>query len=460
MAVPTYGATSTNVMFNSLPNATSTGPAFFGATGNIFYVQSINPQASNSNTRGASPLLPYASLNYALLQVTPNNGDVIYVMPGHVEAVTGAAGLNFATGCDGVTVVFQGNGADRAQINLTTSTAAQVVIAANNVALINPKFVAGIDAVAAAVSVTGTDCTLINVEYFDATAIYTTIQVITTNAAKRFTINGYTYYEGTAGTTKTEAIRIVGGDHHRIMNLNITGTFSTSNFNNVTTATTVFVGQNWYLNNLNSATVPVSFVSTSTGAVAGATLVATTGAISSSFVTASNVVFDITSVGTIPGATGANGVPLGGNAGSGGELYIQGAAKTPTSGTMTLFTITGGPIIVTELCGVVTSTIQSQATTLKFTAVPTAGSATDVCATGDLNALAAGNLLIPVTSFATALPITLTAGVGPVAAATLITSFTMGAGIVRVTWGASSSGAVQFSMRYKALAANVSVVAN
>ncbi len=92
----------------------------------------------------------------------------------------------------------------------------------------------------------------------------------------------------------------------------------------------------------------------------------------------------------------------------------------PQTTTKVLFTITGGSIRVLGMYGIVTTAIGAVANATKITVTPTVGgTATDICGTGDINAAAAGDILIPITSFATALSIN-TAGVivdGPSATA-------------------------------------------
>src|SRR5271168_3555582 len=279
------------------------------ATGNVYYVQALNVNAKdNAITNGSSPLTPFKTLNFALSQCSSNTNARIYVMAGHIETVSAAAGLTAATGtADGVTVIFEGNEADRAEINFTTATTAQFTITANNVTLVNPRFVNSIDALAAAVSITGSDCKIYNGQFFDGTTIYATIQIITTNAANRLTIVGWTYYEGTAGTTKTEAIRIVGGSNHRLTQLVITGSFSTSIVNNVTTATKALYAVGWFLNNLTPGPT-FTYVATSTFSGSG------------------------------------DSAPQGINA-SASEVVASKVVALPASATtQTIFTVTGGPI--------------------------------------------------------------------------------------------------------------------
>lgn len=124
----------------------------------------------------------------------------------------------------------------------------------------------------------------------------------------------------------------------------------------------------------------------------------------------------------------------------------------PQTTTKVLFTITGGPIIVSCIFGIVTTIIGAVANATKLTATPTVGgTATDICATGDINAAAAGDILIPITSFATALSIN-TAGVivnGPSATAQA-TGFIMTPGTILVNCAGSDGGTgrVQWFMRW------------
>lgn len=104
--------------------AISNSPAAFLArlgiysTGNIFYVDSgatgAADSVSNSGTDLSSPL---ATIDYAIGKCAANNGDVIIVMPGHAETVSGAAGINFDVA--GVTCIGLGEGAARPTITMS-----------------------------------------------------------------------------------------------------------------------------------------------------------------------------------------------------------------------------------------------------------------------------------------------------------------------------------------------------
>lgn len=85
--------------------------------GNIWFVDSGHANAVDSEGAGQNPDVPFATLDYAIGRCTANNGDVIYVMPGHAETVSAAAGIDFDVA--GVKVIGLGAGADRPTITMS-----------------------------------------------------------------------------------------------------------------------------------------------------------------------------------------------------------------------------------------------------------------------------------------------------------------------------------------------------
>lgn len=85
--------------------------------GNIFYVDSGHTMARDNALNGRRPDVPYATIDYAIGQCTASNGDVIVVAPGHTETISAAAGINMDVA--GVSIMGQGNGADRPAITLS-----------------------------------------------------------------------------------------------------------------------------------------------------------------------------------------------------------------------------------------------------------------------------------------------------------------------------------------------------
>ena len=63
-------------------------------TGNIFFVDSGKTTAGGDTAgKGRNPDFPFLTADFAVGQCTPNNGDRIYLMPGHAETLSTAAAL-------------------------------------------------------------------------------------------------------------------------------------------------------------------------------------------------------------------------------------------------------------------------------------------------------------------------------------------------------------------------------
>ncbi len=158
-----------------------------------------------------------------------------------------------------------------------------------------------------------------------------------------------------------------------------------------------------------------------------------------------------------PNPTNFTGFPYGLSAPGVGMMAMTAPLALPQTATKTIYTITGGPIRVLKIFGLVTTAIGAVANATKLTATPTiGGAATDICATADLNAAAAGDLLLTAPSFATGLSI-ITAGVGPVAASTLFNAFIMTPGTILVNCAGSDGGTgrIQWFMHYEPLSVGI-----
>src|SRR5205823_4088091 len=114
-------------------------------------VQSTSSNAGDSSGKGQTPDAPFATINYAITQCTADNGDLILVLPGHVETVTAAAGV--ALNLAGVTVLGCGDGRQRPKVNFTTATAASFDVTAARGRVENLWFKCAIDAQTAMLNV-------------------------------------------------------------------------------------------------------------------------------------------------------------------------------------------------------------------------------------------------------------------------------------------------------------------
>jgi hypothetical protein len=128
---------------------------------------------------GQNPDAPFATLDYAIGQTTANNGDVIYVMPGHAETYDGN-GEGFDLDVNGVKVIILGEGADRATFTFS-HVGANCTMSGDSCSIKGfPRFITGIDSVVNMLAVTGDDPD-INLEILDTTDVEVIDPVIATS---------------------------------------------------------------------------------------------------------------------------------------------------------------------------------------------------------------------------------------------------------------------------------------
>jgi hypothetical protein len=123
----------------------------------------------------------------------------------------------------------------------------------------------------------------------------------------------------------------------------------------------------------------------------------------------------------------------------------------PATATGTLFTVTGGRIILTSIVGEVTTIIQAQANAVKLISTPTTGTAVDLCGTVDINGKEAGCLLGITGTLATAMTAS-NAG-----ATVTMTPLVIPIGTIGLNTAATNTGATKWVMMYFALDDGASV---
>ncbi|MGL4553971.1 MAG: hypothetical protein ACRC33_22655 [Gemmataceae bacterium] len=236
---------------------------------NVFFVDSTSSNKGDSSGRGLSPDAPFATLDYAVGQCSANEGDVIFAMPGHVETVTAAAGLDLDVA--GIRIIGLGQGRNRPAVTFTTATTADLDVDADNITVENVYFnLTGFDALAAPLDVNAAGFTLRDCEFNTGDATNQAVLAILTDAnASRLTVEGC-IFRGTADAGTAACIRIVGGDGHVIRNNFFSGAYTTSlgAIDNVTTACTNALVEDNSINNLTaSSTKAMVFVAASTGQI-------------------------------------------------------------------------------------------------------------------------------------------------------------------------------------------------
>src|SRR3990167_1129294 len=108
--------------------------------GGVFFVDSTHANKVNAVGAGRSPDKPWSTLAYAFSSDVLTAGDVVYVMPGHTEAI--AAARTIIMDIAGVKVVGLGWGSKRPTFTFTTVAGANIEINAIALWLENLLFVA------------------------------------------------------------------------------------------------------------------------------------------------------------------------------------------------------------------------------------------------------------------------------------------------------------------------------
>lgn len=190
-------------------------------TGNIFWVDSGSATGSDSAGYGQNPDAPFLTLDYAIGNCTANNGDTIYVMPGHAENL----GADSAVDVDvaGLRIIGIGWGGSRPTFT-ATAVAGDFKLASSCNWIENLLFVGGIDATTGMIEVAGTDNTLVDIEYRDVTGQATDVLMFI-DGADRCHVDGFKFI-GAAAAGANSAISVNGADDLHLENLYIYGNFA------------------------------------------------------------------------------------------------------------------------------------------------------------------------------------------------------------------------------------------
>lgn len=176
--------------------------------GDIYWVNGADSNSSSSggfcSTAPINTLIGAQSLCNAQSNLS-NYTDIVRVGPGHAETIVGAAGMTFST--PGVSYIGQGNCRQRPKITFSTSTAAQMIVSGAGILFQNIVFdFTGIDAIVAAISITGVDVRFDLCDFICNNATAGVVKgLLTAATADRFQVTNSRFL-GTAansGTTTT-----------------------------------------------------------------------------------------------------------------------------------------------------------------------------------------------------------------------------------------------------------------
>ncbi len=130
-------------------------------TGGIYWVDSGSTTGGNTAGYGQNPDAPFLTLAYAITQCTADNGDMIFVMPGHAESIVAAGGIDLDVA--GVKIVGLGEGRSRPVFTFEDNVNADIDISAANITMENLIFnMSTIDDLVTGIDVAAADFTLRN----------------------------------------------------------------------------------------------------------------------------------------------------------------------------------------------------------------------------------------------------------------------------------------------------------
>lgn len=232
-------------------------------TGNRIFVDAGAANVGSTASYGTSPEAPLASLAlaFSLDILTANNGDIVYLMPGHVENVIAAATI----ACDiaGVRVIGLGEGSSKPTITFTTIDSATMTMGAASVSIENVRFVCDIDAMVVGIPVTAAYCSMINCEFIDLGADNSLYWISLSAAADDFKLINCTH-KGTATAGNTAFITLAAVSNVEIINLKSNGDFSAANIEITAAAVDVLI-HGCHLENANAIDVNIEGFAATTG---------------------------------------------------------------------------------------------------------------------------------------------------------------------------------------------------
>lgn len=456
-------------------------PILQAQPGRIFWV-SNNTTLEPGTTTGANGNpgtyeRPLATIDYAIGKCRANVGDMIIVKPGHAETVIAASGITADVA--GVAIVGLGQGASRPTLTFGTATTASMVFSAANVTLQNIVGIAGLDGLLQPFDLQAADLWL-DIEWQDPTSLIEAETTVRTTAAADRLYLKYKHRGQTGGNANVRSIALVGVNGGRI-DLDYYGLASTAVVNFITTASTDIVVTGYSYN--SGAAGAKTIIDTVTGSTWFADLFigesGTPQQGGSGFALQSVSVAAALAAQLIPTADGTANTRHRDVIGNKLDVsvYVPGTTKSimaMTKGTAdlqekvakkaaavmvngdTLFTVTGGPIKIEALWSECVTANDGTASTLQYSATPTAGAAQTISAASASLAAAAIGASVALAGTALSTAALLNAN-GPNLIANPGT-VVIPAGTIKAVIGVgSTTGTWAHYIRYKPLAVGVTV---
>lgn len=252
-----------------LPGAggvTTSGQVFF--VSNVSGANGFDNPADLSSDQGRTPQRPFKTISFAISQCKANNGDVIYVMPGHNEIIASGAKLNFNVA--GVQVIGVGFRNTRPTISFN-GTASIIEVNAANCGLANVILLAGVDEVVKAISVLAAFFTIDAVDVVETPAKQFIQFCLTGSGGDDLVIKNCTHHQSTAPAANSVWISLASGKRPQVFNNRIfitTTNSASSSVINSGNVEGVFIAFNNIVQLGGASVVPINLGSGATGTVA------------------------------------------------------------------------------------------------------------------------------------------------------------------------------------------------
>lgn len=235
-------------------------------TGAVFYVYNGTALATGavagSNGNDGSKLAPFSTIDYAVGQCLANRGDTIYVLPGHAENITAAAGID--ADIAGIEIVGIGSGTNRPTLTFTTVVTADIDVDAANITFKNFIFDAtSLDNVTMPIDVNAAGCKFIDCEFLLADSGAQAAGMVTSGSDETKFIN--CIFRGSSDTGCNQAIEFTGTPNGcELIGCTIYGDFANAGVYG-TGAMTNFIMVGNSIKNLQSGDHAVEFTGNVTG---------------------------------------------------------------------------------------------------------------------------------------------------------------------------------------------------
>lgn len=232
--------------------------------GKEYYCSSVN---GDDNRIGRSVATSVATIDKALSLMTANQDDVLYLLPGHAETVSAAAGIVFDVA--GITVIGIGEGTLQPKITLDTIISADIDITAANVTIENVAFSANFADITAAIDVNADDFTMRRCKFLETAAAMNAliwIQDALVTDSDRITIENC--YALARDVENTHFINFAGtGDGHVIKGNTLIGDWGTMAIGGAGIITNVVIVDNIISNAATDNDACINLAATTTGIV-------------------------------------------------------------------------------------------------------------------------------------------------------------------------------------------------